>query len=162
MRLHIAIDDPRAGDVRGLLAVHLALSASLTPPEYSFALDVEQLIAPSVTFFSARDGGRLVGIGALKQLEEFHAELKSMHTVEADRGRGVGTAMVGHILGFARQRGYRRVSLETGATEDFLAARTLYANAGFEPCAPFGDDLASAYNAFMTITLRSDEPGEAS
>ncbi len=138
-----------------LLAIHVARSHQATPLEYSFALDVEQLAAPEVTLFSAREAGELVGIAALKQLDESHAELKSMHTRESDRGRGVGRALVETVLGFARNGTYRRVSLETGSTEDFAAARRLYASVGFVPCAPFGDYEASPYNTFMTLSLVS-------
>jgi putative acetyltransferase len=76
-----------------------------------------------------------------------------MHTREAERGRGVGRALVEHLLVFARAAGYSRVSLETGATEDFVAARALYDSVGFEPCEAFGDYEASPYNTFMTMRL---------
>ena len=153
MELEIGVDDPRSDDVRELLAIHLALSQTLTPPEFSFALDVDELVEDGVTFFSARRGGSLVGIAALKRLDESHAELKSMHTREAERRRGVGRALVEHIVAFARAGGYRQISLETGATDDFVAARQLYAELGFSPCPPFGAYAASAYNTFMTRRL---------
>ncbi len=153
MQVEIGVDDPPAEDVRALLATHLAFSRGVTPTEYSFALDIVQLVDPGVTFFSARDAGRLVGVAALKRLDEAHAELKSMHTLETDRGRGVGHALVQHILAFAWEHGYRRVSLETGATEEFIPARSLYAKLGFGPCGPFGDYGASPYNTFMTTTF---------
>lgn len=151
--MEIGIDDPRADDVRALLAIHLGFARTVTPAEYSFALDVEQLIERAVTFFSARDAGTLIGVAALKRIDGHHAELKSMHTRESERGRGVGGALVDHILAFARREGYRQVSLETGATDEFVAARRLYARAGFRPCEPFGGYEASAYNTFMTINL---------
>ena len=153
MELAIRADDPRAEDVRELLAIHLQFSRGVTPVEYSFALDVDQLLGPSVSFFSARRAGQLVGVAALKRLDRIHGELKSMHTREAERGRGVGRALVEHVLEFARGAGYRRVSLESGATEDFVAARTLYASIGFKPCAAFGDYQPSSYNTFMTMSL---------
>ena len=155
MDLAIRVDDPRAEDVRELLAIHLGFSRGVTPIEYSFALDVDQLADSSITFFSARRAGELMGIAALKRLDEIHGELKSMHTREAERGRGVGRALVEHILGYARGAGYRRVSLETGATEEFVAARTLYANVGFEAFAAFADYQPSPYNTFMTMNLES-------
>jgi putative acetyltransferase len=155
MDLDIAMDDPRAEDVRALLATHLAFSRGTTPAEYAFALDVEQLVDPAVTFFSARERGRLVGIAALRRLDEERAELKSMHTNATDRGRGAGRALVEFLLAFARAEGMRRVSLETGATDEFIAARTLYADVGFVPCEPFGSYRASPYNTFMTIGLES-------
>jgi putative acetyltransferase len=61
--------------------------------------------------------------------------------------------MVAHLLAVARQRGYRRVSLETGTGDAFAPARALYAAAGFEPCSPFGDYDASPFNHFMTVEL---------
>jgi putative acetyltransferase len=145
----IDLDDPRADDVRGLLEIHLAFSHAVTPPGSVYALDVEQLCEPGVTFFSARTGHTLLGIGALKRLDDGHAELKSMHTRADDRGRGVGRAMVEHILAFAREQGYRRVSLETGTMDEYGPARALYAKLGFEPCEPFADYTRSPYNTWM-------------
>ena len=153
MELSIQIDDPRVEDVRELLASHLGFSRGVTPIEYSFALDVDQLLESNITFFSARRAAILVGIAALKRLDPAHAELKSMHTREAERGRGVGRALVEHVLVFARAAGYSRVSLETGATEDFVAARALYDSVGFEPCEAFAEYEPSLYNTFMTMSL---------
>jgi putative acetyltransferase len=149
----IAVDDPRATDVRNLLQAHLDFSRGVTPAEYSCALDVEDLADPAVTFFGARRRGELLAIGALRRLDDAHAELKSMHTRHSARGQGVGKAMVDQLLKVAQQQGYRRVSLETGTTDDFLPARRLYLNAGFQPCGPFGNYQASPHNTFTTIYL---------
>jgi putative acetyltransferase len=149
----IQVDDPGAPDVRALLEAHLAFSHAQTPAAYSFALDVDRLCDPGVTFFSGRIGSELVGVGALKRLGPTHGELKSMHTRESVRGRGVGRAMVSHILEFARRQGYGRVSLETGTTYGFTAARNLYSRMGFEPCPPFGEYRPSPHNTWMTIAL---------
>lgn len=149
----IVEDDPRAADVQELLRTHLAFSRTVTPAEYSFALDVEGLVDPSVTFFGARRDGELLGIGALKHHDVDLVEVKSMHTRELARGGGVGRAMIEHLLEVARGRGYRRVSLETGTGDDFAAARTLYSKVGFQPCEAFADYEPSAYNTFMTQTF---------
>jgi putative acetyltransferase len=149
----IAIDDPRAGDVRALLERHLAFARLNTPPEDVHALDVEGLADPSVSFYGFRAEGELLAVGALKRLDEEHAELKSMHTVEAARGRGIGQAMIDHLLAVARERGYRRVSIETGHQAVFAAARSLYARAGFAVCGPFGDYGPSANSVYMTLEL---------
>jgi putative acetyltransferase len=151
----ISLDDPRADDVRGLLAAHLAFARAVTPPEDVHALDLDGLLDPSVLFFSFRVDGTVLAIGALKHLDDDHAEVKSMHTAESARGLGIGRAMLDHLLGVARAKGYRRVSLETGAMAAFAPARALYANAGFEPTGPFGDYEASPNSAFMTLALRS-------
>jgi putative acetyltransferase len=149
----IAVEDPRAADVQALLARHLAFAHDNTPPEHIHALGTAGLVDPAVTLFSARHGGRLLGIGALKQLDRTHGELKSMHTAAEARRGGVGRAMVEHLLAVAGRRGYRRVSLETGTMDGFAPARRLYEIMGFVPCGPFGDYRPSADNTFMTIEL---------
>ena len=149
----VRADDPRAADVRALLGRHLAFAAATTAPEDIYALDVEALVDPAVTFVSYRDGGSLLGVGALKELDPAHGELKSMHTAEAARGRGVGAAIVAHLVALARERGYTRVSLETGAGPAFAPARRLYARAGFTPCGAFGDYADSPNSAYMTLAL---------
>jgi putative acetyltransferase len=151
----IEFDDPRRPDVRALLERHLAFALSTTPPEHSFALDVDALLDPAITFCSYRADGQLLGVGALKRLDAEHAEIKSMHTAQAARGRGVGRAMLGHLLGLARGHGYRRVSLETGTMIEFAPARTLYQSAGFVACGPFADYQPSEDNCFMTLVLDS-------
>jgi putative acetyltransferase len=149
----ISTDDPLADDVRELLERHLAYAHANTAPEDVHALDVDALLDPSVTFFSFRVDGELRGVAALKQLDGQHAEIKSMHTAEAARGQGIGRAMVDHLIGVAREAGYRRVSLETGAGPAFAAARRLYASASFTPCGPFADYGASRESAYMTLSL---------
>ena len=153
MALVIAVDDPRVDDVRGLLERHLALSRAASPPEHVHALDLDGLLNPAVTFFSARLDGVLVGMGALKRLDDAHAELKTMHTSESARRQGVGRAMLDHLVTVAAQRNYRRVSLETGTMDEFVAARRLYASAGFQPCEPFGAYTVNPYSTCMTLSF---------
>jgi putative acetyltransferase len=149
----IAVDDPRASDVRELLERHLEFARCTSPPEDTHALDVDGLLDPAVTFFSFRRAGELLAVGALKRLDRGHAELKSMHTVQAARGLGVGRALLGHLIAVARDRGFERLSLETGSMAAFAPARSLYASAGFQPCEPFGDYRPSRNSTFMTLVL---------
>ena len=149
----IGIDDPRAADVRALLAVHLTFARSQTPPEDAHAMDVDGLLDPAVTFFSFRAGGTLLAVGALKQLDPQHAEIKSMHTAQDARGRGVGRQMLEHLIAVAREHGYRRLSLETGSMASFAPARALFARAGFDVCGPFADYRESPNSTYMTLRL---------
>jgi putative acetyltransferase len=149
----IAVDDPRKPDVRALLERHLEFALAQTPREHAFALDLDGLLDPAITFFSFRVHGILLGIGAIKCLTPDHAEIKSMHTGKAARGRGVGRAMLTHLLEVARTRGFRRVSLETGTTAAFAPARGLYRSAGFVSCGPFASYQPSEDNLFMTLEL---------
>lgn len=154
----ISLDDPRALDVRALLERHLSFASLHSPPEDIHALDVDALADPAVRFFSFRRDGQLLGVGALKQLDDRHAELKSMHTAEAARGDGVGRAVLTHLVGVARAAGFRQLSLETGSMDAFAPARALYASAGFTPCGAFGDYNPSRNSVFMTLLLTDEEP----
>ena len=106
-------------------------------------------------FFSFRTDGQLLGVGAIRELDAQHCELKSMHTAKEARGLGVGRAMVDHLIAVARQRGFQRVSIETGTMEAFTPARTLYVSSGFEPCEPFGEYTHSPNSVCMTLWLES-------
>jgi putative acetyltransferase len=151
----VRADDPAAADVRALLETHLAFALRHSPPEDVHALDVSDLLAESVSFFSIRDDGNLVGVGALKELDPAHGEIKSMHTCETARRRGVGRTMVEYLLALARARGYRRVSLETGSMAAFAPARALYVSVGFETCPPFAGYGPSPNSICMTLALDS-------
>ena len=152
--------------MRALLAAHLVFAREVTPEGHVHALDLDGLLDPAVTVFAARRGGVLLGVGALKRLDDDHAEIKSMHTAAAARGRGVARAMVDHLVATAAARGHTRVSLETGTDDVFAPARTLYAQAGFVPCEPFADYTANPYSTCMTLVLSAaaggdDRPGQA-
>jgi putative acetyltransferase len=147
------LDDPR---VVALLRLHLTRARAETAPGSAHALDLSGLRAPEVSFWSAWEEGELVGVGALKRLSAEHGEIKSMHTAEAARGRGVGSALLRHIMAEARARGMRRLSLETGSWPYFLPARALYARHGFVECGPFGDYREDPNSVFMTVALLRD------
>jgi putative acetyltransferase len=149
----IDLEDPGVDDIRALLEQHLALMYELSPPEDVHALDLDGLRTSDISFYSLREDGTLLAIGALKQLDGEHAEVKSMHTTQAARGRGLGRAMLDHLLAEARRRGVRRVSLETGSQDGFAPARGLYTSAGFDLTRPFADYRESPSSTFMTLEL---------
>lgn len=149
------MEDPLAADVRALLERHLAFAHEVTPPEDVHALGVGALLTPDITFFSARRDGVLLGVGALRELDAGHGEIKSMHTAEAARRQGVARAIVEYLIRVARERGYERLSLETGAMDVFQPARALYAGLGFAVCPPFGEYWDSPFSVCMTMDLTS-------
>lgn len=140
-------------DVLALLDLHLRSMRSHSPPEACHVLPIDGLRGPGITIWSLRENGRLLGVGALKELSADHGEIKSMRTEPAALGRGVGTALLHHIVEKARGRGYRRLSLETGSTAPFAAALRLYEREGFETCEPFGDYHPSPFTRFFTREL---------
>jgi putative acetyltransferase len=142
-----------SADVQDLVEFHYAELRSISPPEACHVLPSVGLRDPALTFWSARDEGQLVGIGALKELARDHGEVKSMRTVPEARGRGIGRAMLRHIIAEAETRGYKRLSLETGNTEPFAAALRLYASEGFQLWGPFADYGDTPFSSFLTRRL---------
>ena len=149
----IKTDDLTSPEIAELLADHLREMNQHSPPESVHALDLEKLRQPDITFWSIWDEGDLVGCGALKELDESHAEIKSMRTDPQYRRQGAGKLMLRHILEEATNRGYKRLSLETGSMAAFEPARSLYASHGFTDCGPFGDYILDPNSVFMTIEL---------
>lgn len=153
MSLRIVEDDLSGPDIAALLQLHLDEMAQWSPPDSVHAMPIERLRQRDVTFYAAWDGATLAGCGALKQIDPAHGELKSMRAASAYRGKGVGKAILHHLLGEARARGYARVSLETGRPEPFLPARRLYEAHGFVECPPFADYVLDDFSICMTRLL---------
>ena len=146
-------DDLSGAEIAALLREHLASVALHSPPESIHALDLEELRVPSVTFWTVWQASTLVGCGALRELDPEHGEIKSMRTASTHLRRGVGAALLRHMIAVGKKRGYRRLSLETGSMEAFAPARALYASFGFELAGPFGDYVEDPNSVFMTRAL---------
>lgn len=151
--LRIVEDDLSGEGIRGLVAFHLNEMHKFSPACKVHAMPVERLQEPDVTFWSAWAGDAIVGMGAMKHLAPDHGELKSMRAAPGWRGRGVGEAVVLHLLSEARRRGYARLSLETGRGVAFEPALGLYRKHGFVPCDAFGDYVADDFSTFLSLAL---------
>lgn len=151
--MEIKLDDLSGPEVAKILDEHLQNMAEHSPAESRHALNLEGLRKPEITFWSAWEDGILVGCGALKELDEQHGEIKSMRTSSSHRRMGVAKRMLQHIIGEAKLRGYRRLSLETGSMAAFEPARRLYASFGFQYCKPFSDYVEDPNSEFMTMEL---------
>jgi putative acetyltransferase len=150
MTMQIRVDDLRGPEIIGLLHEHLRCMAQVSPPESRHALDLDGLRKPEITFWTIWDGEKLAGCGALKELTPQHGEIKSMRTASAYLRSGVATHLLDHIITEAKRRGYRRLSLETGAMAYFAPAHKLYARFGFENCEPFATYKLDPNSVFMT------------
>jgi putative acetyltransferase len=151
--VNIELDDLSRPEVHALLNEHLQNMFQLSPPESVHALDIEKLRKPDITFWTAWEGHRLLGCGALKEIDPRHGEVKSMRTASADRRKGVGRAILARILDEARSRRYERLSLETGSIAAFEPAQQLYQSFGFTYCSAFADYADDPNSVFMTRTL---------
>lgn len=146
----IKVDDLRGARVAQLLEEHLQDMYAASPPECVYALDLEKLRKPEITFWTLWDGEDLAGCGAIKELNSTQAEIKSMRTANNYRGKGVAIKIMEHILRVAADRGYQQLSLETGSMDFFIPARKLYERFGFNYCGPFADYPEDPHSVFMT------------
>lgn len=151
--MRIIEDDLSGAEIRSLLEIHFAGMLANSPPGSCHFLDIEGLKGIDVTFWSIWDGDSLAGMGALKQHDERLGEIKSMRTHDAHRGKGVGAAMLTHIVTVARSRGLSRLALETGSSPAFDRAHVLYRQFGFVYCGPFGNYGPDPFSRFMTLEL---------
>lgn len=140
-------------DVQALLAMHYGIMRSISPHRACHVLPLEGLKDPAITFWAARENGRLVGVGALKEIAADHGEVKSMRTAPRSLGQGVGRAVLHHIVDEAKSRGYKRLSLETGGSKPFEAAIALYESEGFARCGPFAGYADTPFSRFFTREL---------
>ena len=145
------LDEPQVHD---LLAEHMASMHSDTPRENAHALDADGLRDPAVTFYTAWGHDDLLGIAALKELSSAHGEIKSMRTATDHLRKGVSRALLNQIVLTARDRGYTRLSLETGTAPSFAPANRLYETFGFADGPVFGGYPPSPHNRFMTLELQ--------
>jgi len=167
---HIRVDrDLTHPQVIALLEEHLAGMRAASPPECVFALDLNGLRRPEITFITAwrlpahgsstHEEGELVAMGALKELTPTtataggHGERKSMRTSARHLRQGAAQAILTELLRLARERGYAKVSLETGSTPPFDAAIAMYRRFGFEDCGPFADYREDPFSRFMASSL---------
>lgn len=144
------LDDPR---VQVLIAHHFHTARMQTDLSSAHALDLHGLRGADIWFWSVWEGDQVIGIGALKRLSEAEGEIKSMHTSLTQRRKGVGSALLNHIVGVAGQLGMSRLNLETGIQPYFEPALALYRRYGFVECPPFGDYVADPNSVFMTLEL---------
>lgn len=150
MQFTIRQDDLTGTASRELVARHLRGMHENSPPDSCFALDIDGLLQPGVTFWTGWDGEEIAVMGALKRLDDSNGEIKSMRVADAYLGKGAGRAMLHHVLNEARAWGLTTLWLETGSTPGFVPALALYESEGFAYCGPFASYVENPFSRFMS------------
>ena len=151
--LTIAPESPLTPDLTLLMQRHTQAMHLQSPPESIHMLDASKLALPGIAFFVMREDGEAIGMGAVKRINDSHAEIKSMHVLAERRGEGLSRRMLEHLTDHALSLGFTKLSLETGSQPGFAPARGLYANAGFEECGPFEGYAPDLNSVFMTRSI---------
>lgn len=154
MAVTITGETPLQDDVRALVAALNDHLIPLSPREFQFQMTVEQMAGPETILFVARDeGGKSVGMAALKVHDAEFGEVKRMYTDPSVRGTGVGRKLLEAIEAAARGRGLKLLRLETGGTPGFEDTWAVYERCGFSRCGVFADYPDTKYNVFYEKKL---------
>jgi putative acetyltransferase len=146
----VEITDPHDPQATALLKQSHALMQSLFPPEDNYYLEISDLVADNIHFFTAREDKTILGTGALR-ISDGYGEIKSMFVVPEARGKGIADAILRQLEDTARAETCKILKLETGNV--LHAAHRLYARHGFTLCGPFGDYTEAPSSIFMEKTL---------
>jgi putative acetyltransferase len=149
IQIEFYADDLSGAATQALVARHLRGMHENSPPESVHAFDLSKLKQPGVKFWTGWMDGEVAVIGALKRLDAQRGEIKSMRVSDAWLGKGVGRAMLDHIVGEAQRMGLSSLWLETGSGPAFAPALKLYETAGFVRCGPFDGYVDDPFSVFM-------------
>lgn len=152
-RVEIRLADLDDANIADLLTTHATRALGNARCRAGHALDIEALRDPSIEVWSIWQDDRAVAVGSIRRLSADHGELKSMFVADTARGHGLGQALLEHLVEVSRGHGMTRLSLETGASDYFDAARRLYAGNGFEVCDAFADLPSHPDSIFMTRSI---------
>jgi putative acetyltransferase len=157
MSITIAVEAPRSPDVEQLLRLGDEFTFALYPADSCYLLDVSELERPGVTVLVGRDtDGRALGMVALVAGSNGTAELKRMFVHEDARGRGLASALLSEVEGFARDTDVTTIRLETGPKQD--AAIALYERRGYTRIPNFGQYVGDPHSICYSKPLATLAP----
>ena len=146
--------DPQPGDMGTVMQQQAALYSR----EYGWNSEFETLVAEVVAKYLrdydptsercwiAEKDGKVIGSVFIVRQDATTAKLRMLYVDASARGLGIGSRLVEECLRFARQIGYKNMTLWT--TSNLTAAGKIYQKAGFElveeeAIHSFGKDLVS-------------------
>ena len=123
-------------------AIDLAALAGMPIADYVVAT-IDKVIDPRGAFYLLRVDGALAGMGGWRPLEDGVAEIKRMYVAPALRRRGLGWQLLEALETKARQLGYARIRLDTGARQPHV--RAMYERAGYHPIENYNGNAQATF-----------------
>ena len=90
-------------------------------------------------FLVMTDNDQIIGTGAVRKVDDTTCELKRVWLFFEYHGQGLGYRIIQELLTFAREKGYRRMRLETDR-DDQSRAYELYKRLGFYEVPRYSDN----------------------
>lgn len=140
-------------EVNKLLQKHFVELRSVSPEGSTHVLDIEGLKNKSIKFWSLWEENKLVGCGALKFLDPYHGEFKSIRVSDDFREKGYGKKIINYLISESKNIGIKKLSVETGTGNFFLPARKLFIGCGFKPCEPFAHYKIDPNSCFFNLII---------
>ena len=141
--------------VNDLLVKHFIELRSVSPKGSAHVLNIDGLKDTSIKFWSLWEGEELMGVGALKFIDNSHGEFKSIRINDRFRNKGYGLKVTNHLINEARKLNIGRLSLETGAGIFFQNARKLFTKCGFKTCDPFSHYKKDVNSVYMSMLINN-------
>ena len=117
--------------------------------------EMDAYFPPHGALLTARDDGRLIGMGFLKKIRDGHCEVKRMYVLPDYRGQGLGKRILATLIDRARSLGYATAMLDSAVY--MTTAHALYRSMGFKPVDyyPEGetDEALKDYLVYMELRL---------
>jgi putative acetyltransferase len=107
------------------------------PIEEIHVVDFNDPSVEQITFVIAFEGVMPVGCGALRPIDAEITELKRFFVEKEYRNRGIASRLLAFLEKHAKEAGYSRIRLETGAPQPEAIA--LYTKYGYYSIEPFGE-----------------------
>ncbi len=154
MNVLVRADSPELWTAAGTLVDEYAASLGVPLDFQDFAHERAHLAVeygpPDGVFLLARQENRFIACGAFRRFAESTCEMKRLYVRPIGRGRGVGRMIAEALIADARQRGYRRMVLDT--LPSMGSAHALYMSLGFVPTAPYRFNPIEG-TAFLALEL---------
>ena len=154
----IAEERPDQPEVVALLAALDRYLVGLYAPEANHILSVDELLAPEISFFVAREQGEAIGTAACRRMAgepatggQPYGEVKRMYVDPSRRGRRLGARLLDAVEDRLRRDGYHLALLETGRDQTEAVKR--YTAAGYNLRGPFGGYPDNGLSLFMGKAL---------